>query len=85
MSGLPHQVQRKMDIVIDSARSLSIDYQETQMPKIHGVYIKVPGLRSHRYAKVSIVDVIRVSVKRHLWRVEIQEQINWLCKDADDE
>ena len=70
MSGLPHQVQRKMDIIVDSADLTT--------------YVKVPGLRSYRYTRVKLEDLIRVSAKRHTWRVEIQQQIDWLCGDDDE-
>jgi hypothetical protein len=84
MSGLPHQVQRVMDIQVDTSYPLRVS-DLNQFPKVHATYVKVPGLRNHRWTKVKMTDVILVSAKRHQWREEIQSQIDWLCKDEGDD
>lgn len=60
-----------MDIEVDSADLTT--------------YVKVPGLRNGRWARVKMIDLIRVSARRYQWRVEIQQQIDWLCKDEGDD
>lgn len=84
MSGLPHQVQRVMEIMVDAERPV-VQWDWNQDVKIHGLYVKVPGLRNHRWTKVKIEDLIKVSARRHQWRMEIRNQIDWLCKGEEDE
>lgn len=66
----PHQVQRKMDIQIDTADLTP--------------YVKVPGLRAGRWTPVRYCDLIRVAAKRHQWREEISETLRYLNGEDDE-
>lgn len=70
MANTPHQLQRKMDIEIDSADLT--------------VYVKLPTLRSGRWVACSIVDVILVAAKRAKWRAELEETLRYLNGEDDE-
>lgn len=70
MSDLPHQVQRKMDIEVDSADLTT--------------YVKLPQLRGGKWTATPMTVLIHVAAMRHQWRVEIAEQLKWLEGDDDE-
>jgi hypothetical protein len=70
MSNLPHQIQRQLEIIVDDADMAT--------------YVKVPSLRSGRWTKVAMDDLIRVSAQRHQWRTEVRDTLKRLEGDDNE-
>lgn len=70
MSMTPHQVQRTLDIQIDTA-----DFT---------LYVKTPSLRNNRWVPATLRFLIQLSAKRHQWRVEITEELKRINGDEDE-
>lgn len=85
MGHYPHQVQRKLEVRVDSDRPLceyEADTPETY-PRIFGNYVMQPTQRAARWTPIMMAGFIQLSAKRHRWRVEITEELKNLG-DADE-
>lgn len=83
MKHLPHQVQRKLEIRVDSDMPLKWYHANTPetYPRIFGNYVMQPTMRNARWNPITMSGIILLSAKRHRWRVEISEEL----KNLDDD
>lgn len=83
MSELPHQVQRKLEIMIDSAAPFREEYCDPY-PRINGNYVRTPSLRGTRWVRANMTRIIRVAAKRHQWREEITAELKRINGEDND-